>query len=172
MRSYIDIITEHAHDELHQAELDKTGFWGAKGAGCIFVARSTGRILLCHRSMAVEQPNTWGNWGGAIDPGESPDQAVAREATEESGQRGPFETIPLYIFRKGSFTYYNYLIVVDDEFTPTRPSAANWETQGHKWCEFGKWPSPLHFGLQSLFNDPESVAKIKTEIEENRSAQV
>lgn len=169
MRPYIDIVSEHAHDEIHKAELEKTGFWGAAGAGCIFLSRSTHRILLCHRSKDVEQPNTWGNWGGAIDPGESPDEAVAREATEESGHPGPFETIPLLVFRKGSFSYFNYLVVVDDEFTPTPPSDANWETQGHRWCEWGQWPSPLHFGLQSLFNDPESVAKIETEIEENRA---
>ncbi len=172
MRDLINLIIEHEHDAIHKAELQKTGFWGAAGAGCIFVARSTGRILLCLRSKDVEEPGTWGNWGGAIDPGESPEEAVAREATEETGQPGPFETIPLYVFRKGSFSYFNYLVVVDDEFTPTPPSDQNWETDGHQWCEFGKWPQPLHFGLQSLFRDTSSVQKIKTEIEENRATQV
>lgn len=172
MRSYIDIITEHVNDDIHQAELEKTGFWGAAGAGCVFLARSTGRLLLCHRSEDVEQPHTWGNWGGAIDPGESPDEAVAREATEETGHPGPFETIPLFVFKSASFRYYNYLVVVDDEFTPTPPSKQNWETQGHRWCEWGQWPSPLHFGLQALFSDAESVRKIEAEIAENRGTQV
>lgn len=163
MRNYIDIIMESVHDIEHGEALDKTGFWGKAGAGCVFVARSTGRLLLCHRSRAVEQPGTWGNWGGAIDPGESPEAAVQREAHEETGHPGPFESIPLYVFKSGSFTYYNFLVVVDEEFTP-KP---DWESQGHRWCEWGQWPQPLHFGLQSLFKDPDSVRKIQTEIAEN-----
>lgn len=144
-------------NQSHKETLKQTGFWGAQAAGCIFVARDTGRVLLCHRSEHVEQPHTWGNWGGAIDQGELPIEAVHREAMEETGHPGPFETYPLYVFRKGTFSYFNYLIVVDDEFTPS----LDWESQGFRWCEWGNWPHPLHFGLVALFRDYDSVEVIK-----------
>ena len=159
---FIRELFEGEHDALHAKELEKTGFWGSAGAGCIFLARDTGRILLCHRSSQVEQPDTWGNWGGAIDPGENPYDAVKREATEETGHAGPFDIKQLYVFKSGNFHYYNFLTIVDTQFTPR----LDWESQGYKWCEWGQWPSPLHFGLVSLFKDADSVRKITAEIEE------
>lgn len=154
-------MTDFEQEQEHFDALDRTGFYGDAGAGCIFIARSTGRILLCHRSEHVEQPGTWGNWGGAINRGENPDDAVEREAIEETGHPGPFELIPLYIFSKGTFKYYNYLVMVDDEFSPT----LDWESQGYKWVKWGEWPSPLHFGLQALFSDAQSVRKIMNVLE-------
>lgn len=152
-----DLFEGMEDDAEHFDALRKTGFFGSAGAGCIFLARSTGRILLCHRSEYVEQPGDWGNWGGAINKGEDPLAAVQREAHEETGNGGPFEFVPLYVFAKDAFRYFNFLCIVDEEFTP----ALDWESQGYKWCEFGQWPQPLHFGLVSLFNDADSVAKIK-----------
>ena len=64
MKSYEFIIE---NDSEHRAELNRTGFWGKQGAGCIILAKDTGRICLPHRSQYVEQPGTWGTWGGAID---------------------------------------------------------------------------------------------------------
>ena len=63
---------------------------------------------------------------------------------------------PLYVFKSGTFTYYNYLALVKDEFKPT----LNWETQNYKWVEYGDWPSPLHFGLENVIKDPASVKTI------------
>ena len=156
-------ITDLYENQEHADALATTGFWGKAGAGAIFLSRSTNRILLNYRSAHVEQPHTFGNYGGAIDSGESPEEAVRREAYEETGHAGPFEAIPLFIFKSGTFTYYNYLVVVDDEFTPVD----DWESEGHQWCEYGNWPQPLHFGLKSLFSDPASVATIQAEIEDN-----
>src|ERR1700744_5634798 len=50
------------------ANLQKTGFWGKQGAGCIFLAESTGRVLVAKRSMHVLEPWTWSTIGGAMDP--------------------------------------------------------------------------------------------------------
>ena len=61
-----DLFENHP-DEEHFDALHKTGFFGAAGAGCVFLARSTGRLLICHRSEYVERPGTWGGWGGAIN---------------------------------------------------------------------------------------------------------
>lgn len=51
----------------------------------LFVFRDTeGRILLQHRSAdAKRAPNLWAFFGGGIKDGETPEQAVVREAREE-----------------------------------------------------------------------------------------
>lgn len=161
MRFY-EIISESDSD--HKETLKSTGFWGRAGAGCIFIARDTGRILLNHRSSYVEQPNTWGVWGGAIDGRETPLEAVKREAYEESGQRiTNDQIIPIYVFHdtKSGFKYYNFIVVVDSEFTPNIPAESQWETSGWRWVDYGDWPTPLHFGVSAILNDPKSVDTIK-----------
>lgn len=159
MRNLMNLIESRVDegDEKHFDALAKTGFWGKAGVGCIFVAQDTGRFLLAKRSAQVEQPGTWGGFGGAIDSNEDPVQAVAREVREEAGYTGLFQLNPLLVFKKDSFRYYNFLAVVESEFKPD----LNWENSGYKWCKYGDWPSPLHFGLVALFNDHTSVEKIK-----------
>lgn len=162
MASYVSLneagLTHAEQEEEHGRALDRTGFWGSQGAGCIVMAQTTGRILLAHRSLGVEQPGTWGNWGGAIDQGEDPAESVVRELSEEAGYHGAIlANIPLYVFKKGTFTYSNFLVIVEDEFRPR----LNWESQGADWFELGQWPSPLHFGLQALFGDATSAKIIK-----------
>ena len=144
------ILTEQG-DAEHWRTLAQTGFWGKQGAGAIFLARDTGRLLIAHRSRSVEQPGTWGTWGGAIDDpeGETPKDAVKREVAEESGYRGRFDLIPLYVFQKGAFKFHNFLVIVDCEFTPK----LDWENQGYRWVEYGDWPKPMHFGLASLIKN-------------------
>lgn len=149
--------TDH-NDRAHLEAMKKTGFWGEQGAGCIFLARDTGRLLLAHRSRKVEQPGTWGTWGGAIDKGEDPREAARREAMEETGQKDAGLALePLFVFQSGEFRYSNYLAIVAHEFKPV----LGWETQGYRWCEYGDWPHPLHFGLKAVLNDPQSVAAIQ-----------
>lgn len=154
-------------DAEHQAALDKTGFWGRQASGCLFLAQDTGRICLAHRSRMVEQPGTWGTWGGALDPGEDPAQAVRREVREEAGYMGDLKLMPLYVFRHSSgFVYHNFLALVSTEFTPE----LNWETQGFRWVEFGDWPEPLHMGVKMILSDAPSVQTINTEVEKANGA--
>lgn len=136
-------------------------YWGRQGAGCIFLAKDTGRILLAHRSSdgSVEEPGTWGTWGGKLDHGENPKDAVAREVEEETGYTGIKKIHLLYIFKDEDFEYYNYLVVVPFEFTPQ----LNWENDHSKWVSFGEWPEPMHFGLQALLSH--AGTKIKHIIE-------
>lgn len=151
------------NDDEHTKALKQTGFWGKAGAGCIFIAKDTGRILLNHRSQLVEQPNTWGVWGGAIDGKETPIEAVKREAKEESGYEADnSQIIPIFVFHdeKSGFKYHNFIVVVEKEFTPKIPISSQWETQGWKWVDFGDWPMPLHFGVKSILNDKKSVSTI------------
>ena len=146
-------------DSEHGDALEKTGFWGRQAAGCLFFALSTRRLLIAHRSKEVLEPHTWGTWGGAVDPGETPRQGVIREVREEAGYTGNFKLIPLYVFSHSSgFKYHNFLAVVKDEFVPT----LNWETQGFEWASLRKLPSPLHPGLKTLVARPDVVQKIES----------
>lgn len=157
-----------SQDAEHRDALEKTGFWGKQGAGALIMARTTGRLLLQLRSDYVEQPNTWGVWGGAIDEGLSPESAMQQEIEQETGLKHNQirETISLYIFRHPSgFKYYNFLITVDDEFTPRPSKDHNWESNGFRWVRYGQWPTPLHFGLQVLIQY--SGSKIRKIIDNN-----
>jgi len=144
-------VANPTSDDEHQETLEKTGFWGSQGAGSLVVAKKTGRYLLPLRSQHVEQPGTWGVWGGAIDSGEVPVEAARRELTEEAGYRGPIEMVPLVVFESGTFRYHNFLAVVEDEFEPT----LNWETERAQWFALDDFPQPLHFGLQYLLENSE-----------------
>ena len=102
--------------------------------------------------------------GGAIDSDEIPKEAAKREVQEEAGYDGETEMIPLSVFEKGTFKYHNFLAIVDEEFEPK----LNWETQDYKWVDFGDWPQPLHFGLQSLLaKDSQKIKEIIKKIFEN-----
>ena len=78
----------------HGLALEETGFWGRQAAGCLFLAKNTGRILIAHRSWAVLEPGTWGGFGGAIDEGEDPAEAARREALEISFSWSSASSIP------------------------------------------------------------------------------
>lgn len=126
---------------------DQSGkYWGDSGAGGVFYALSTGRFLLAHRSSEVNEPDTWGVWGGSIEKGESPEKALKREIKEEAGFEGSYQLKHLYTYQDQNFKFYNYIIIIKKEFEPKH----SWETQGHLWCTIDQFPSPLHFGLKKI----------------------
>ena len=138
-------------------ESPEEGYWGQAAAGCIFIAKDTGRILLAHRSDSVDQPDTWGTWGGKIDGDESPKDAIQREVEEETGIEEFFKIHPLWVYKDGNFKYYNFLVITQFEFTPR----LNWENDDFGWVEFGQWPRPLHFGLRELIkHDGDKIKQI------------
>ena len=152
------IFFEGTDDDAHRAARERTGFWGEQAAGCLFYARDTGRLLISHRSDKVQEPNTWGTWGGAMDSGEDPGEAVRREVKEETGFADEVELWPIWIFQHESgFKYHNYLAVVPSEFEPV----LDHETQGFEWVEPGDWPEPMHPGLKALVERPEFKAVLE-----------
>ena len=144
-------MPEEGFTDHHEA-LNKTGFWGKQAAGCIFYSLESGKYLINHRSNMVEQPGTWGTWGGAMDINESPMQAVSREIHEETGYTGSVDLMYVWTFQHSSgFKYHNYIAVVPSEFTPI----LDWESQGYIWVILKHLPKPLHFGLVGLLQQSE-----------------
>lgn len=147
-------------DRIHEKILEKTGFWGSKGAGCLVVCPSTKRILLGQRSKDVEQPLEWGGFGGAIDMNEDVKTAALRELREETGFKGKATLIPLFKFKKQSFTFFNFLAIVDVEYKPK----LDWETAQAKWFKWDHLPSPLHFGLKSILQNSKALSLIMEQV--------
>lgn len=144
-------------DVVHAQALAETGFWGRKGPGCVVHALSTGRFLLALRSAWVQEPGTWGTWGGAVPEGVDPAASALRELAEETGCRDVVAMVPVHVYRDEAtgFAYENFVAVVEDEFDPV----LNWENEGWKWVAHGEWPQPLHFGLADLLeNVPDLTA--------------
>lgn len=126
-------------------------FWGSRAAGVLPMARSTGRILVSHRSPRVNESGTWGTFGGRVETDEEPPRAAEREFREETGYGGPLDLVPLYLFMQPTFTYQNYLGLVPEEFTPR----LNWEADACRWLtleELNTLPS-RHFGLDALVRE-------------------
>lgn len=148
MKMYLSLSLNS--DAQHERALEETGYWGRAGAGCIVQCAGSGRILLPLRSKHVEEPLTWGTWGGAIDSGESAKEAVLRELREEAGYSGKIlDMVQLYVFRDKSFTYTTFLITVPREFRPQ----LNWETLRSKWFDLDNLPHNLHNGLKAILAD-------------------
>ena len=138
------------YKSFYENLISDSQYWGSEAAGCIFIAKDTGRILLSYRTAPSTEPNTWAGWGGKIDGNETPAQAVEREIEEETGFNGDYKITPIYTYEdpNNDFKYYNYVVIVPYEFTPQ----LNWEHSKSQWVEYGEWPTPLHFGIQALLN--------------------
>lgn len=156
----IQQVHDAKNEGQHQDILHKTGYWGKRGAGCIIMAEDTKRFLFPLRSQDVQEPGTWGSWGGAVDAGEDNATSVRRELMEEAGYNGRIVALrPLLLFRdaEAGFQYQNYLAVVPTEFKPV----LNWETDRAEWLPLDRLPRPLHPGLKALFKDARSMKTIQ-----------
>lgn len=134
-------------------------FWGDQGAGILPICRKTGRLLVAMRGEQVNEPHTWGIFGGKMDDGETPEEAANRELTEESGYTGKFEIIPafIYVSPDEKFKYNNFIGIVEDEFQPEY----DWETEYAKWMTLDELlkAKPKHFGLRKLLDKSMEIIK-------------
>ncbi|ASV44257.1 hypothetical protein PBI_SCTP2_242 [Salicola phage SCTP-2] len=158
------ILFESDPDEVHRQELEKTGFWGKKGAGCLLYSVQTDTFLFLQRSAVVEQPHTWNLAGGAIDPEENSKKAAIRELYEETQinvSEQNTHLIHTYKDDNSSFVFFNFLSVIDNEQQPV----LNWENKDYVWESIDNHPEPLHFGLKEFLFDQKVLEKIKNIID-------
>jgi len=150
------------------AEFDNNSgekFWGNCGAGCIVLSKKTKRFLLNYRSEKVNEPHTYGLWGGKVEDNEDIESTVLYELYEESNFNGKIiDLIPIFVFvnHNKTFEYHNFLAIIEDEFTPM----LDWESEGYKWLTFDNLLklNRKHPGLELLLKDNNSINVIKNNI--------
>lgn len=128
-------------------------------SGALFYSLESKRFLFLHRANG-KKSNVWGLVGGTNEYQETPWEGLRREIVEEIGPIDIKKTLPLETFVSNDtrFLFHTYLCLVDSEFVPK----LNYEHDGYAWCSFGKWPRPLHYGLQNTLNKRQNIEKLKT----------
>ena len=121
-----------------------------KAAGAVLFCPATGRCLWVKRSNTGDAPNVWCCLGGGIEQGETIMEGFRRELQEEGGINERFPTTPFHKFTSpdGSFSYYNMVSIVDQEFDPV----LNGEHTDFVWSE--SIPTPAHPELEKALRDP------------------
>jgi 8-oxo-dGTP pyrophosphatase MutT (NUDIX family) len=134
--------------EFHLSSGNDSRFYGNSGAGVLVYCTSTNRFLLGLRSKLVNEPNTWGTFGGKIEDDSDPKMAALRELKEETGYNGNIDLQLFDVFQSGNFKFYNFLGKVEEEFTPT----LDWENESAEWFSLNDFPPNLHFGTKRLLD--------------------
>ena len=131
------------------------------GAGILVFAKDTGRFMALKRSDHVQHGRTWGLSGGLMEAGETPAEGAEREFREETAYKGALsQPVALTTFHSDKMTYYNFFAVVEHEFKP----CLDHENEEFKWVEsLDNWPEPMHFGIDFLKKDPESLRIIQAQ---------
>ena len=120
--------------------------WGPYGAaGLLLTTPGRRRVLLQLRSRHVLSPGLWALPGGALERGESVEQAAVREAQEEVGLDPATLTLvgsrPGLVHPRWSYTY-----VLAETPYEALPAHDSWEAAGHRWYDVDEMPE-LHPGL-------------------------
>ena len=124
-----------------------------KGAGVLPYCSTTKRYLLNLRSKNVNEPLTWCLWGGGKEYNETFLECAKREFKEESGYTERIILTNCYTYRNPYIEFYNYILIMDNEFTPTLSEESN-DGQWYFLEDITKLRN-LHFGLKALLNSKE-----------------
>jgi 8-oxo-dGTP diphosphatase len=123
------------------------------GAWAVIYCAATGKFLMGKRSSKVNKSGVWNLFGGRVDNGERPREALARELGEEVGLSiKPRRLAKLYTVthRLGSGNderdMHYFVIKADREFSPR----LNREHSDFRWFKAKQLPSK--------FNGPTSIA--------------
>jgi ADP-ribose pyrophosphatase YjhB (NUDIX family) len=130
------------------------------GVGTVFISTETNRILLNLRAPHKTHAMEWSLWGGMMESGEQPKEALLRELSEEMGEIPDIEKIypfDSYQSRDKHFKYYSFVSVVKSEFIPI----LNHESCGYCWINMPCWPKPMHQGAKISFCNQKAIDKIK-----------
>ena len=146
---------------------NEDGFWvgeGGAASGILPICRSTKRIGLAWRSSEVNQGDCWGTIGGAVQKDMEPAESAKAELAEETGYNGAVELHQAYVFRSGSFRYFNFIGVVGEEFGLHPEPGHGWETDSIEWVslddlrsDMSQNPDDYHPGLIALVKNSGSL---------------
>ena len=144
-------------------------YWGSLASGVLPFSESSCRVLLQKRSKYVNQGDTWGIFGGAVEMNghisrpedynelnlpanrqkkrEILKENAKKELREESGYNGKITLKPIAVFKditepSSPFEYDNYIGMVPEEFSPHPESQHSWEHGTGKWISI---PELLQF---------------------------
>ena len=137
------------------------------GVGALILSINTGRVLLNLRASHKSHPACWSIWGGMMEEGETPKDALLRELSEEmGGQPSIIRLQPFDVYQSGDghFKYFSFICLVLDEFTPI----LNNESAGYCWLDLGVWPKPMHQGTRNSFGNPDALVKLQSILSEGR----
>lgn len=103
--------------------------------GCI-IAKDTHRLLLQQRTIEGSFPRNWAFFGGKVEENENIAQALLRELSEEIDLNIEDDVVKIYPLdqyhtRNSEFSYYSFVVLVENEFIPT----LNYESGGYTWVE-------------------------------------
>jgi hypothetical protein len=122
-------------------------------AGLLFLAKTTGRILLILEDSKWTVP-TFARSGPLLEDA---------EILLDSYCRGRILPIELYLSEDRGFEYGTYVCLVDDEFLTTAAATIC-------WAELNYLPKQLHTGLKITLNNAVIRTKIETVMELERNA--
>lgn len=157
-------MAEHIRGRIQSGILDSSPvepFTGVIGVGTLFLALDTNRVLLQFRNSDKRHRHTWGFWGGLVEKGESPYEALTRELDEELGlvpDINKLNPIDVYQSKDKNFMYYSFVAVIEHEFMPN----LNGESCGYAWVDIGTWPKPLHEGARATLSYNKGNEKLNT----------
>jgi len=129
------------------------------GSGCLMIDASSNKFLLIKRSQYVSSPHTWCLPGGMVDFGESASSACARELLEETGIRCDEQDLHLIHqmhYHAPEFVFNTFALIMNNETTPS----LNWESDDFVWVTIDDLPSPLHPGVEAMFNNDLAAKKL------------
>lgn len=129
------------------------------GVGALFYSTNTKRFLLLKRASFCDEPYTWGIVSGSVENNENNVQALQREIFEETGLSEKFKIIQpsFLIFRKSNFTFYNYLVLTNNEFIP---SMTDFENTQFVWTDKIENINNLHFGVKYILKNYKKLNNI------------
>ena len=160
-------MDEHLRGGVQSGILDTSPikpYTGVVGVGALFLSVKTNRVLLQFRNSDKRHKHTWGFWGGIVENGESPYEALKREVKEELGivpDINKLNPIDVYQSKDKNFMYYSFVAVIDEEFLPN----LNGESCGYAWVNIGNWPKPLHEGARATLLYNKGRDKLQTILE-------
>ena len=128
--------------------------------GATFLAQDTKKIIFNLRSKNVSHSHTWSFWGGKIEKGETPIQALKREIKEEIGfvpEIVKIQPLDVFLSPDEKFMYHTFVIITPTEFKPK----TNHESQGYRWVNINNYPNPLHRGAKRTLFNKNNIKKLK-----------